>query len=110
MKNMRALFIVVAFLLLSSYAFSDVFDQISPQANHPKAAWRSLQKGMTQDEVRQILGEPDKIENDYTDDPIWTYHYGTNGIPIYFGNVKFGTIGPLWNQKKRVVIGWQEPD
>ena len=62
------------------------------------------------EEVRQILGEPDKIENDYTDDPIWTYHYDTNGIPIYFGNVKFGTIGPLWNQKKRVVIEWQEPD
>ena len=71
-------------------------------------SWRSLKKGMTQEEVRQILGEPDKIENDYTDEPTWNY-YGRGDVYAPSGYVKFGNIGMPWNQKKRVLVEWQEP-
>ena len=107
MKNIRAILIVVALLAISSYAYSDIIpiDQLPNGyvAENSHAKWRCLKKGMTQEEVRQILGEPGLITQDYYDSPIW-YYPDTFG-----GHVRFGNIGLLWNQKKRVVTEWQEP-
>ena len=62
MKNMRALFIVVAFLLLSSYAFGKVIpiDQLKPQGQknefgdypvYPVPAYEGVKKAIATDEV-----------------------------------------------------------
>ena len=69
-----------------------------------KQDWRSLKVGMTQDEIRQILGEPTHIEDPASDSPEWVY-----GDYLGGGKVYFCTIGPLWNQKKLVVKKWEEP-
>ena len=76
---------------------------VSPE--HPTAGgWRSLKVGMTQEEIREILGEPTHIQDPASDSPEWIYGDYEGG-----GKVYFGTIGPLWNQKKLALKKWEEP-
>ncbi len=81
---------------------------VSPEDIRTTSDWRSLKVGMTQDEVRKILGEPTHIDEPASDSPTWTYYAG-DLIPLSGSRVYFGTIGPLWNQKKLVVKKWEEP-
>lgn len=57
-----------------------------------KTSWRSLQKGMSKDDVRRIMGEPKKIEV-YSGFEYWYY-----GV---FAKVEFDDSG--------LVTGWTEP-
>jgi hypothetical protein len=58
-----------------------------------KKTWRSLKKGMTEDEVRKILGEPVKTVEGFR--TIWYYP------SFYSGIVSFDEKGNL--------IGWNAP-
>ena len=58
-----------------------------------KKTWRSLKKGMTEDEVKKILGEPVKAVEGYR--TIWYYP------SFYSGIVSFDEKGNL--------IGWNAP-
>ena len=114
MKKIHFILIALAILLASSTAFAELPDDAVPvNQSHEQyiANWRSLQKGMTQAQVRHLLGEPDKIDDNYTDNPTWRYYVGGDPYAPSFGRsyIKFGTTGPLWKQKKRVVVEWQEP-
>ena len=55
--------------------------------------WRSLKRGMTESNVRSILGEPQKVDT-FSTWSSWTYPSG--------GNVRFGSGGGR-------VDGWVEP-
>ena len=77
---------------------------ISPEDITTTGDWRSLKVGMTQDEIRKMFGEPTHIQDPASDEPEWIY-----GDYLGGGKVYFGTIGPLWNQKKLVVKRWEEP-
>jgi hypothetical protein len=57
-----------------------------------KASWRSLEKGMTKDQVKKILGEPTGVMN-FNESEIWDYASG--------GSVRFDRSGR--------VLGWYEP-
>lgn len=56
-----------------------------------KSSWRLIKKGMTKNQIKKLLGEPDRIDNFVT---LETWSYG------YSGNVTFDDEG---------VIGWNEP-
>ena len=56
-----------------------------------KSSWRLIKKGMTKNQIKKLLGEPDRINN-YVTLENWSYHYS--------GNVTFDDKG---------VIGWSEP-
>jgi hypothetical protein len=58
------------------------------------ANWRRLHRGMTEDEVRAILGEPEKVEV-MSLRTIWTWGDGPEGASLYFDNDK--------------LAGWSEP-
>ncbi|MCK4340476.1 MAG: outer membrane protein assembly factor BamE [Phycisphaerae bacterium] len=58
-----------------------------------KENWRKLKRGMSKDDVRRLLGEPQKI-TEVTDQSWW--YYGWPGG----GRVEFAPSG---------VIGWSEP-
>lgn len=57
-----------------------------------KTAWRTLQKGMTKDQVRKILGEPIDIDM-YSSFEVWHYKESSH--------VQFDASG--------YVDGWNEP-
>ncbi len=57
-----------------------------------KTLWRSLEKGMTKQEVKKILGEPSGVLN-FNENEIWDYASG--------GSVRFDRSGH--------VLGWYEP-
>jgi len=75
----------------------DVIDRtLAELKSETRAKWRQLRKGMTQDKVRALLGEPGKVtvvSSSYTQ---WRY-----GSLLHGGNVSFGEKG---------VDGWSEPD
>ena len=106
MKKLYVVFILATFLLVSTYASVSFASNVYQTEQLNITKWRSLKKGMTQQQVRQMLGEPNHIENDDSDSPTWNYYYGSY---LYAGYVVFGTTGPLWNQQKRVLVGWEEP-
>ena len=60
------------------------------------SAWRRLEKGMSYSQVRQILGEPRKINSG----PFTYWHYGPGDSVVSSETVKF------YND---VVDGWKEP-
>ncbi len=60
------------------------------------ANWRQLEQGMTMDQVRGLLGEPDRVDSR----PFSTYWYW--GDPFEGGNVRF-------NADSRRVEEWSEP-
>ena len=114
MKTIRFLFIMAALLSLSSYLFAERLPRdllsIGQQGqSQEQVGWRSLKVGMTQDEVRHILGYPAHITDDYSDNPTWYYSDSSGYVPYTSSNVRFGTTGQLWNQKKRVLVEWEEP-
>lgn len=61
------------------------------------SAWRRINKGLSRDQVRAILGEPRKIEGG----PIEVWYYGLSTLYNAPSNVKFGFDG--------TVMGWSEP-
>lgn len=65
-----------------------------------KAVWRKLKKGMTAADVRELLGEPEKIEAGGT----LTYWY--------YDKKNASTLGAhvVFESDKVTVYGWQEPD
>ena len=77
---------------------------VTPTENKTTNDWRSLKVGMTQDEVRQILGEPPHIDDPASDNPIWVYTTKSWGSD---GRVYFGTH--FWDRSKKVVTKWEEP-
>jgi hypothetical protein len=60
-----------------------------------KQIWRKLKKGMTQDNVRKLLGEPLTINSQ-----VYTYWYYSNSVSHSF--VIFDTDNK--------VMGWNEPE
>jgi hypothetical protein len=56
-----------------------------------QANWRALKRGMSQDEVRSFLGEPQRVDAG----PITLWHYPSGG------DVHFDNRGAL--------MGWSEP-
>ena len=59
------------------------------------ANWRQVQRGMPMDQVRVLLGEPDRVES-----VVFTYWYW--GDRYEGGNVYF-------DADSRRVVGWSEP-
>ena len=57
-----------------------------------KAPWRSLQKGMGKDEIRKVLGEPDRIDQ-----------LGTREIWYYTGG------GQITLDETGAAVSWSEP-
>jgi hypothetical protein len=58
--------------------------------------WRRLQRGMTMDQVRALLGEPGRVDAQFA----WTYWYWSDdrgGANVYFGT------------RSSRVEGWSEP-
>ena len=55
-------------------------------------AWRSLEKGMSKDQVKKLLGEPKDVMN-FNENEIWDYASG--------GSIRFDGSGR--------VMGWYEP-
>ena len=92
MKKMRVLLIAVTFFLVTSFAF--IYAD-SPSSEQVK--WRSLKMGMTQEQVKDILGEPGYMHTagSYSR---WEYDSG--------GDVTFETRGLL---QKSVLTEWDEP-
>ena len=60
-----------------------------------RASWRQVERGMTMDQVRVLLGEPDRVESG-----VFTYWYW--GDIFEGGNVQF-------DADSRRVEGWSEP-
>lgn len=60
-----------------------------------KGKWRSLQKGMTKQQVRQILGEPPKIDTGFSID-IW-----------YYPDIMGGTV--TFSNDSNTLSAWSEP-
>jgi outer membrane protein assembly factor BamE (lipoprotein component of BamABCDE complex) len=66
-----------------------------PSVTNDKVKWRKLQKGMSEGDVEELLGSPEKVDA-FGSFTIW--HYGrTNG-----GQVEFGG-------ESRTVRAWHEP-
>ena len=64
----------------------------SPVGVGSKVAWRSLSKGMTQDDVRNILGEPSRV---VAGSPFLVWFYGKGTVQFTVHNAQ--------------VFGWSEP-
>jgi len=70
---------------------------VAPKGNwHELANWRRLQRGMTMDQVRGLLGEPDKVEAE-TVLIFWKW-----GELVFGGSVSFDV-------DTNRVAGWEEP-
>jgi hypothetical protein len=60
-----------------------------------QANWRTLKRGMSQDEIRRVLGEPHRVDVLGPSLTIWYYNYPSGG------RVNFNNRGAL--------EGWSEP-
>ena len=69
-----------------------------PNADQGKAAWRQLQTGMTGDEVRSLLGEPERVSVGSTL-VFWYY-------PIPRGRVREPQV--VFNKDGMTVYSWEE--
>jgi len=70
---------------------------VVPKSNwHELGSWRRLQRGMTMDQVRQLLGEPERVDAE----PVFIYWKW--GEPVFGGSVYFGV-------DTNRVAGWSEP-
>jgi len=72
-----------------------VFDYYSKEIEKPKVKvkWRQLQKDMTETQVRDILGEPDRVDAS-----------GVFYIYWYYGNEGY----VMFDKDKNCVSGWKE--
>jgi len=86
---------------LSDLGFKPVLPNSAPDSQGPglwkdKSHWRMLQKGMSKNDVRKLLGEPLKIESG---GPL--EHWSYTGAGILGAHVTFDENGRVW--------GWDEP-
>lgn len=65
---------------------------VEPSRTPGRSGWRSLQRGMTQADVRSIVGEPDSVDV-FPSFSFWSYRNG--------GKIQFG--------RESRVEGWSEP-
>jgi hypothetical protein len=68
--------------------------QVAPGAWRDRQNWRRLKAGMTMDEVRALLGEPEKVEAGALVHWYWQY---PGGPEVYFNSIT------------QRLMGWTEP-
>jgi SmpA / OmlA family len=72
---MRHLFLFFVLLFLVAGCRQSSNEPPAEKANLDRATWRKLAKGMTQDQVRAVMGEPTKVETE-GDATCWHYQAG----------------------------------
>lgn len=97
MKKIVALIMLV--MLTSTFAYC-AKNEVEDVASQTISNWRKLKAGMTEPQVRSILGEPKRVEtHSYTNEKDWEYEY--------FGKVTFNNDNIFFTYK---VTSWSEPN
>lgn len=95
----KIIVIVMLAMLASTFAYCAQAESENVKSQ-TISNWRQLKSGMTESQVRSIMGEPKRVEiHSYTNEKDWEYEY--------FGKVTFSNDNILFTYK---VISWSEPN